>query len=41
MWMVKGTGSTLIAELKDASVVGKKPYHLAEICVERDYATQG
>lgn len=37
MWMVKGTGSELIAELKDASVVGKKSYRLAEICTSRDY----
>lgn len=40
MWMVKGTESTLFAELKDSSIVGKKPYRLAEICVSRGYVLQ-
>ena len=41
MWMVKGTDSTLVAELKDASIVGKKSYRLAEICTARGYKTRG
>ncbi len=40
MWMAKGTDSTLIAELKDASIVGKKAHRAAEICVARGYVLQ-
>ena len=37
MWMLKGTQAHLIAQMKDASVVGKKALHAAQLCVARGY----
>ena len=37
MWMLKGTQAHLTAQMKDASVVGKKAVHAAQVCVARGY----
>jgi hypothetical protein len=37
MWMLKGTQARLTAQMKDASVVGKKAVHAAQVCVARGY----
>lgn len=41
MWMMKGTPARLVAEIKDASIVGKKALRDALVCAGHGYEVKG